>query len=216
MLKPSRTLARSVDDQTLDSPGAELTTAPPSDVEPIVASWRRPESFAVIFDRYYAEIHRYVDRRLGPDIADDIAAETFLIAFRSRRKFDPGTGTARPWLYGIATHLISRHRRSEMRKYKAIVRLKARTSSDQYEDDALSASNTVDGPLSDALAKLKHGDRDALLLNVLGGLSYVEVAQALGIAYGTVCSRLNRARRQLKAALPQAAAASSHGGEPDA
>ncbi|TYB48396.1 RNA polymerase sigma factor [Actinomadura chibensis] len=190
-----------------------MTTPSPSDAETIVGSWRRPEEFAAIFDRYYAEIHRYVDRRLGPDIADDIAAETFLVAFRSRGKFQPESGSARPWLYGIATRLVSRHRRTELRKYKAITRLQARVPVDEHEDDALTGSHTVDAPLSAALTRLKHGDRDVLLLIALGDLSYAEVAQALGIAYGTVCSRLNRARRQVKAELSDRAIASPDGGE---
>ncbi|QXJ21650.1 RNA polymerase sigma factor [Actinomadura graeca] len=185
-----------------------MTAEPPPDAETIVGSWRRPEDFAAIFDRYYAEIHRYVDRRLGPDIADDIAAETFLVAFRSRVRFQPESGSARPWLYGIATKLVSRHRRSEMRKYKAITRLQARAPAEKRDDRAPGGDHAVDGPLSEALAALGHGDRDVLLLVALGDLSYTEVAQALGIAYGTVCSRLNRARRQVKAALPDTATTS--------
>jgi RNA polymerase sigma factor (sigma-70 family) len=48
---------------------------------------------------------------------------------------------------------------------------------------------------------LSRGDRDVLLLVVLADLGYQEVAEALGIPYGTVCSRLNRARRQLRESL---------------
>jgi DNA-directed RNA polymerase specialized sigma24 family protein len=47
-----------------------------------------PERFAEVFDRYYAEIHGYVSRRLGPSLADDVASETFLIAFDRRRRYD--------------------------------------------------------------------------------------------------------------------------------
>ncbi|MEV4578304.1 sigma factor [Nonomuraea jabiensis] len=61
------------------------------------------------------QIHRYAARRLGTQAADDIAAETFLIAFRRRASYDLSHRLARPWLYGIATTLIARHRRSEER-----------------------------------------------------------------------------------------------------
>ncbi|MQY07178.1 RNA polymerase sigma factor [Actinomadura macrotermitis] len=181
-----------------------MTAGPPTDAEIIAASRRRPEGFAAVFDRYYAEIHRYVDRRLGADAADDIAAETFLIAFRGRAAFDPAHASARPWLYGIATRLVSRHRRTELRRYRALARLRSAEAVEGHEDRVLSAVAAADGPLSAALAGLAHGDRDVLLLVALGDLGYAEVAEALDIAYGTVCSRLSRARRKIKAVLPDA------------
>jgi DNA-directed RNA polymerase specialized sigma24 family protein len=57
------------------------------DARQVELSVRDPECFGVVFDRYFAEIHRYVARRLGRDAADDVAAEVFLTAFRSRRRF---------------------------------------------------------------------------------------------------------------------------------
>ncbi|MGR6913388.1 hypothetical protein ACU635_03950 [[Actinomadura] parvosata] len=66
-------------------------SAPPSEVtdaQVIEASWRDPDRFAVVFDRYFASIHRYVHLRLGEAAADDLAAETFLRAFRGRDRFD--------------------------------------------------------------------------------------------------------------------------------
>jgi DNA-directed RNA polymerase specialized sigma24 family protein len=55
--------------------------------------------------RHFASVYRYVAGRLGPDVADDLAAETFLAAFRRRVTLDPTRGAVRPWLYGIATNL---------------------------------------------------------------------------------------------------------------
>src|SRR5215467_3804283 len=81
-----------------------------------------PEVFAVVFDRHFHEIHGYVARRLGTSVADDIAAETFLIAYRKRATFDHREGTIRAWLYGIATRQVSRHRRDELRAYRALQR----------------------------------------------------------------------------------------------
>src|ERR671915_2470160 len=65
-----------------------------------------PDHFAGIYDRYFGEVYRYVAGRLGRDVADDLAAETFLVAFRKRHRFDPARGSVRPWLYGIATTLV--------------------------------------------------------------------------------------------------------------
>jgi RNA polymerase sigma-70 factor (ECF subfamily) len=169
----------------------------------IDASHAEPERFAQIFDDYFAEIHRYVDRRLGADAADDIAAETFLVAFRKRARFDASRGSARSWLYGIATRLVSRHRRNEVRRYRAHARLAPDPDTEGPEErvGARVLAGEVGPRLSSALAKLSAGDRDVLLLVALGDLTYEEVAEALGVAYGTVCSRLNRARKKLRAAL---------------
>jgi len=81
-----------------------------------------PERFATVFDAHYEEIRRYIGRRLDLGIAEDLAAETFLIAFRRRDSFDAAKGGIRPWLYGIATNLIGRHRRAELQRYRALAR----------------------------------------------------------------------------------------------
>jgi RNA polymerase sigma-70 factor (ECF subfamily) len=136
-------------------------------------------------------------------IADDLAAEVFVAAFAQRQRYDLARDCARPWLYGIATNLAGSHRRQEERRYRALARMDARLVSPSDEDliaDRVTASAA--GPaLADALAALDRGDRDVLLLVALADLSYAEVAESLGIPYGTVCSRLSRARRRLRAAL---------------
>ncbi|MFD0688014.1 RNA polymerase sigma factor [Actinomadura fibrosa] len=169
----------------------------------IAASREHPERFAELFDRHYAEIRRYIDRRLGADAADDLAAEVFLVAFRKRSAFDPQQGTPRAWLYGIATRLVSRHRRDERRRYRALARLGDEPSGEGHAErvEAQVAASAVGARLGRALAGLSSGDRDVLLLVALADLTYPEIAQALGIKYGTVFSRLSRARRQLRQAL---------------
>ena len=162
-----------------------------------------PSSFTALFDRYFAEVHSYVARRLGPQKADDIAAETFLTAFRLRHRYDPDKGERRPWLYGIASNVIRRHRRDEARAFRAMARMDVPVSAANHADrvDAKVTAESLRGPLALALAGLAQGDRDVLLLVALAGLTYQEVAQALGISYGTVCSRLHRARQKVRPAL---------------
>ena len=169
----------------------------------LAESLSSPESFGELYSRYFAEIYRYLAGRLGPDAADDLAAETFLAAFRRRNTFDPGLGAVRPWLYGIATNLVARHHRAESRRYAALSRIVADPADDSEEDriaERLTAWQARRS-LADALARLPDGDRDVLLLIAIGGLSYAEVAFALSVPEGTVGSRLNRARRKLAAAL---------------
>jgi len=65
----------------------------------------RPEVFGELYARHFAAIYRYVAGRLGPDAADDLAAETFLAAFRRRHRFDPARGAVRPWLESVWSRL---------------------------------------------------------------------------------------------------------------
>ncbi|MEV6306504.1 RNA polymerase sigma factor [Actinoplanes sp. NPDC051861] len=179
----------------------------PSDEAILRESDKDPERFAVIFDAYHGEIYRYVASRLSVGHADDLAAETFLVAFRARRRFGAGGGHVRAWLYGIATNLIRRHRRDEERKYRALERAETagRAEAGDHDDAnrivARVAASGVQRDLAAALRSLNRGDRDVLLLVALGGLSYPEVAEALGIPEGTVGSRLNRARKTVRSAL---------------
>ena len=182
---------------------AGLTGHGETDASVIGQSLAEPERFAVIFERYFAQIYRYLARRAGPKIADDLAAEVFVVAFAQRQRYDQARHCARPWLYGIATNLAGTHRRQEQRRYRALAWADARLVSPSDEDviaDRVSAS-AAGLALAAALAALDSRDRDVLLLVALADLSYAEVAESLGIPYGTVCSRLSRARRQLRESL---------------
>lgn len=187
-------------------PGTGL--GPGTDKQVLALSLDRPEAFGELYTRHFAVVYQYVAARLGPDTADDLAAETFLAAFRHRRRFDPSRGTVRPWLFGMATNLVAQHRRAESRWYAALARAgadpvitpTAAAADDDRIADQVAASQA--GPaLAAELARLPDRDRDVLLLVAVGGLSYAEVAFALGIPEGTVGSRLNRARRTMIAAL---------------
>lgn len=180
-----------------------LPSEHPSDSELIARSLHEPEAFATLFDRHATAVHRYLGRRVG-ELADDLLSETFLIAFRRRAAYRPERVEVRPWLIGIATNLVHGHVRTERRRYRALARAAAEpeTSSPDPGDctDRL-AAEALRGPLAGALAGLKARDRDALLLLAWGQLSYEEIAAVLDVPVGTVRSRLNRARRQTRAAL---------------
>jgi RNA polymerase sigma factor (sigma-70 family) len=169
----------------------------------IERSARDPEAFAVIFDRHAPYIHRYLARRLGAETADDLVGETFLAAFRRRERFDTTYRDARPWLYGIATNIVSQHRRDEDRQYRIRQAYVPATSEASHADRVATAvtAQSLRRLLSAALAKLSTGDRDVLLLVAWEELTYEEVSAALAIPVGTVRSRLNRARKLLRQAL---------------
>src|SRR5215472_8310664 len=153
-------------------------SADADDAAVIQLSRHEPEHFTVLFRRHAPHIQRYVVRRLGQDAADDIVAETFLLAFRQRDTYDPARADARPWLYGIAPHLIGRHCRAETRMYRALARTGADPVMEPFTDrvdDRVSAS-TASRKLAAALARLSEEYRDTLLLVAWGDLSYAEVA----------------------------------------
>ncbi|MEU4696674.1 RNA polymerase sigma factor [Nonomuraea dietziae] len=180
-----------------------VETLEADDAELIRRSHDDPEQFAGLFDRYIQQIHRYVARRLGTQAADDIAAETFLAAFRRRASYDLTQRLARPWLYGIATTLMARHRRGEERFLRALSRTGVDPLPEPMADAVVGrvAAQEEDRRLAGALAGLSQGDRDVLLLVAWGDLTYEEVATALGVPIGTVRSRLHRARRKARVAL---------------
>jgi len=178
-----------------------------SDAELATRLRRDPELFTAVYDRHFRAIYPYVAGRLDVQAAEDIAAETFLVAFGQRDRFDPERGSLRPWLFGIATNLVARHRRGEARHYRALARTGPGPPAGSHEDQVVSsvAAQRMQPHLAKALAALSQGERDVVLLVAPSQLSYEEVAQALGISQGTVRSRLSRARKRLHNAIDQEA-----------
>ena len=165
-----------------------------SDADYLARSLSEPTAFEPIFDRHFGAVHRYLHRRAGRDLADELAAETFALAF-SRRGSCRASGSVLPWLYGIATNLLHRYRRAERRQLHAY----SRSGVDRwvgYEDeaDARVDGSALDARLAGALAAMRPRERDALLLYALADLSYEEVALALDVPVGTVRTWLHRAR----------------------
>jgi RNA polymerase sigma factor (sigma-70 family) len=162
-----------------------------------------PEAFGAIFDRHATTVHRYLTRRAGGTLADDLTTEVFLVAFRSRERYDLAQPDALPWLYGIAANLLRGHQRSETRQYRAL----ARTGIDPALDgpaDLVSERVTAAAhvrALAAVLARLSVREREVLTLVSQAQLSYPEVARALDIPIGTVRSRLHSARQRIHRAL---------------
>jgi RNA polymerase sigma-70 factor (ECF subfamily) len=172
-----------------------------TDAAVIAASLATPACFGTIFDRHATVLQRYLVRRLGPDDADGLLADVFRVAFERRASYDLDRPTARPWLYGIATNLLAKHRRGEARRIQATARLVARQL--PAPDEAEAVTGAVDAAdqwqrVAVAISLLPSAERDVLSLHVWEELSYEDIAAAVGIPVGTVRSRLNRARRRLR------------------
>jgi RNA polymerase sigma factor (sigma-70 family) len=175
-----------------------------SDAALIRLSWKEPERFTAIFERHAPAVHGYLCARAGRGVAEDLVSDTFITAFRGRARYDLTRPDARPWLFGIATHVAQHHRRAEGRRAARQERVGAGPDHhDDPADDVIAALRRADvtARVGAALARLDDRYRDVLMLVAGPGLSYDEVAQALDIPVGTVRSRLARGRAQLRELL---------------
>ena len=172
------------------------------DNELIAQSMREPAVFATLYERHATSVFRYAAQRLGDHVAEDVMSETFVVAFEKRAAYDVTVVDARPWLLGIATRLMRKHVRVEARAWKGMTaNLAAQIAPDLVElAGARIDAQRLTRRLAKALRRLAEFDRNTLLLYAWGDLDYVSIAAAMEVPVGTVRSRLNRARRQLRRA----------------
>ncbi|MFK0241922.1 RNA polymerase sigma factor [Microbacterium sp. NPDC090281] len=175
-----------------------------TDSEIIHRSLQQPAIFAELFDRHARAINAFATYRVGRHSAEDVLSETFLVAFRRRADFDTDAESASPWLFGIASRLIRRHRAEEAKQWRSFAESISRQDHSSLGglEDAMArvdAERDVEA-LRGRIAALAPKDRETLLLYAWEGLSYEEVAVALGVPVGTVRSRLSRVRKRLDSA----------------
>jgi RNA polymerase sigma factor (sigma-70 family) len=176
-----------------------------NDATLIQAAQNDSTSFGILFDRHFGTVYRFSARRVGRDLAEEIAGETFRRAFEARHSYDLDQSNALPWLFRIALNLVRDAIRTRAAEDRAYARLRALARTGMLsEEDQVPRSVETRAELA-RLARLlvaePQEDVDALFLHVWDGLSYVEVATALGIPVGTVRSRLSRLRQRLETML---------------
>jgi RNA polymerase sigma-70 factor (ECF subfamily) len=156
-------------------------------------------SFDQVFEAEYALLRGYLYRRLRNSLADDLAAETFAIAYRRWADFDQSR-PVRPWLYGISANLLRHHWRKERRMLRAFARSGVDPlipQDDEWSGDRLDAQ-AQKRALAAALAELRPVEREVFLLHAWADLTDAEIAEALSMPIGTVKSRLHRARERIR------------------
>jgi RNA polymerase sigma factor (sigma-70 family) len=161
-----------------------------------------PESMGVLYERHARAVFRYLARRAGPSAAEDLLSEVFVAALDGRtRVVAHDSGSALPWLYGIAMNVLRRHFRQGAAHWVA--------AEDRGMDwDAVDARLDAEakrGELRSALSVLSDRDRELLLLVAWEGLTPAEAAEVLGIGKVAARSRLHRARRRAFQALGRSA-----------
>lgn len=160
------------------------------------------EALGVIFDRYEPDVRRYLGRLgIPPEDVDDLVQATFLEVVRAAKRFDPERAT-KSWLFGIATMMVRRHRRSVSRTLARLAKWASQprhhapeTPVERFESRETSRRFQL------AFDELSSKKREVFTLVVVEGLSGEAAARALGIPVNTVWTRLHHARRELRAAL---------------
>jgi RNA polymerase sigma factor (sigma-70 family) len=166
-----------------------------------------PQFFSLIVERHTTAVFRYLASRVDRATSEDLLADVFEVAFQTRGRYDTRYENALPWLLGIATNVVRHHRRSTMRHasmVRRVTQLHGRSSESSTAGDAVAATAELDDEMQcvrRALAGLSERHRQVLVLSAGLSLSYVDIAQTLGIRVGTVRSRLSRARRKLRELL---------------
>ncbi|WSL21606.1 RNA polymerase sigma factor [Streptomyces sp. NBC_01283] len=159
------------------------------------------EAFGELYEAYARTVYNHALRLTGDwSTAEEVMSETFLAAWRTRERLEPGGGSLKPWLLGIATHKAQNANRGLRRRLAFLSR---QPSPSQVADFAEESAGRMDdarklAAVHGALRRLRRPEREVLVLCVWSGLDYAQAAQALGVPVGTVRSRLSRARARLR------------------
>ena len=152
------------------------------------------ERFERIYRENFRAVLRFAAMRIDPERAKDVAAETFLVAWR---RLDDVPAEPRAWLLGVARKVIAGQFRSQTRRDALATRL-------ELERDGsgdLAATVAERDEVLAAFAALRERDREVLRLVAWDGLDAAEAAAVLGVTQIAFTVRLHRARRRLENAL---------------
>ncbi|GAB7044024.1 MULTISPECIES: RNA polymerase sigma factor [Catenuloplanes] len=156
------------------------------------------ERFRALHRETFADLLRFVERRVPPDEAEDVVSTVFLTAWR---RFDDLPDDTRPWLFAVARKTMANRTRGWLRRRALDVRLAAAEPA-HVPDDSTGTAARVD--LERAWRALSPADREVLALVAFDGLTAEQAATVLGCRRGTFTMRLSRARRRLSDALEPA------------
>jgi RNA polymerase sigma factor (sigma-70 family) len=165
-------------------------------VSDISTTAERREVFREIYEAHHASLCAYFARRVPRDEVEDLAAETFVVAWRKlpRRPEQP-----LPWLYAVAGNVLSNHRRKAARRGRLAPGAEGALLAGVPADPA--DRLVADRGLAQAFARLSDRDREALCLVAWEGLSTADAARAARCSAATFAVRLSRARARLRRLL---------------
>jgi RNA polymerase sigma-70 factor (ECF subfamily) len=179
-----------------------------SDDELLTASTGDPEAFGLFYDRHvHSVIGYFMSRTRDPEVAADLAAETFAAALQGRRGFDPRKGPAAGWLYGIARRKLadSLHRgRVEDRARRRLGLRRLELDDEALERIVAVADAQAGGSRAVALLdELPEDQREAVAARVLAEDDYPAIAARLDCSESVIRKRVSRGLAGLRARMEE-------------
>lgn len=162
------------------------------------SSLNREARFAALYELVYPDVLRFIQRRAGPDHAEDIAHEAFLVAWRRLDDVPTERGDARAWLFATTRNCLMSDQRGQARQGTLAVRVTSSISM-ITDDETDLVHQQID--LAAAWRKLRPEDQETLALIIWEDLSSSQAGQVLGISSAAYRIRLHRARKALRREL---------------
>lgn len=169
-----------------------------------------PDVFADFYEEYAERVLRFFARRVAqPDVAFDLASETFAVALERCRQFRGSTPEEEQgWLFAIARSQLSHFWRRGAVEHAALTRLGIPAITPDAEDleriEALADLETVRGEVAAALGALSCDQREAVQMRVVGEMEYADIAVRVGVTEDVVRARVSRGLRTLATDLKPA------------
>jgi RNA polymerase sigma-70 factor, ECF subfamily len=173
-----------------------------TDAELIIASRKDPAAFRELYDRWADRLLAYIYRRVfDAEVAADLLAETFAVAYERRSRFRDVGKPGGAWLYGIAARELSHWFRSQEIERRAVRRLGIEVP--ELDDESIARIEALADvaahrdALAEALGQMTGGERAAVELRVVGELPYSEIATRLDCTENTARQRVHRGLARL-------------------
>lgn len=163
---------------------------------------RDKDWFTSLYHDSYRMLLAYARRRVDEQTADEVVADTFLVAWRRRDEIPEDF--ERAWLFGVARNTILTANRAAHRRTALNGRLYGAARPEHWTDDHYETSDRADALLP-AMRSLREEDREILMLVSWEGLSHAEIGEVLGISSNAVAIRVHRARKRLADRIDSAA-----------
>lgn len=161
------------------------------------------ERFTAVYREHHSHVYGYAVARAGRELADEVVADTFLVAWR-RIAVLPMSSPL-PWLLAVARNIVRERYRGEARQRAVAIEMRAWIGEEQLLAADVAEGVAERAAVLAALAQLSEQDRELLTLVAWHGLPPRETARVVGCSLATYFVRMHRARRRLENAMAAAA-----------